>query len=108
MAFNIKQNDTSPALRATLKDGSDNIINLTGASVKFHMKPVGGDVVKTNSTANVIIPAANGIVQYNWSSSDTDTAGSFLAEFEVTHVDGTTETFPNNGFVRIDIEDDLA
>ena len=43
MAFNIKQNDTSPSLQATLKDASGTVIILTGASVRFHMKALGED-----------------------------------------------------------------
>ena len=44
MAFSIKQNDTSPSLQAILKDGGLNPVDLTGASVRFHMKAIGGDI----------------------------------------------------------------
>lgn len=42
MAFNIKQNDTSPSLQATLTTAAGTAISLTGASVKFHMKSLDG------------------------------------------------------------------
>jgi predicted dehydrogenase len=106
MAFSIKQNDTAPSLRATLKNGSGTVIDLTDATVMFHMKAVGDTSVKVDA-ATSIVDAENGIVQYNWTSSDTDTAGSYYAEFEVTYNDGTIETFPNNSNLSISIRAEL-
>lgn len=104
--FYIKQNDTQPALRAQLKDGDDYPIVLTGASVRFHMRTLTGTVV-VDEAATIITPA-NGIVQYNWQAADTATVGSYQAEFEVTYNDGSIETFPNSGYIRIQITDDIA
>lgn len=95
MAFNIKQNDTSPSLRATLKDASLTAIDLTGASVQFHMKAIDG-TLKVNAAMD-ITDAFNGVVQYDWQSGDTDTVGAYYVEFEVTYADASIETFPNNG-----------
>ena len=44
MAFNIKQNDTSPSLQATLKDAQLVPVDITSATVKFHMKSLDGVV----------------------------------------------------------------
>lgn len=95
MAFNIKQNDTSPSLRATLTDADLNPINLTGASVQFHMKSLDG-ALKIDTTMT-IVDATGGIVQYDWQTGDTDTVGTYNVEFEVTYSDSSIETFPNNG-----------
>lgn len=95
MAFNIKQNDTSPSLQATLKDASLTVINLTGASVRFHMKGVDG-TLKVDA-AMAITNALNGVIQYDWQAADTNTVGTYYVEFEVTYADGSVETFPNNG-----------
>lgn len=95
MAFNIKQNDTSPSLRATLTDADLNPINLTSASVQFHMKSLDG-ALKID-TAMTIVDATGGIVQYDWQTGDTDTVGAYNVEFEVTYSDSSIETFPNNG-----------
>lgn len=107
MAFYIKQNDTSPSLRAALENGSGDAIDLIDASVQFHMRSFGssGNVVDAAAT---VIDAATGIVQYNWIADDTDTIGSYEAEFEVTYPDGTIETFPNDGYIRVEITDDIA
>ena len=100
MPFYLKQNDTAPSIRATLKDGSGSVIDLTGASVRFHMKDLAG-TVKIDTDATVISPATSGIVQYNWTTSDTDTAGTYYAEFEVTYANNTVESFPNDGNIGI-------
>jgi len=104
--FWIKQNDTSPPLRAQLKDGDEVPIVLTGASVRFHMRTLAGATVVDAAAA--LENASNGIVQYNWQAADTATIGSYQAEFEVTYSDTTIETFPNSGYIRVEITDDIA
>lgn len=95
MAFSIKQNDTSPALQAILKDATLAPIDLTGAVVRFHMKSLEGSL-KVNTTMTVV-NALGGIVQYDWVLGDTDTVGAYYVEFQVTYADASVETFPNNG-----------
>jgi len=107
MTFYIKQNDTSPAIRATLRDGDGDVINLDGATVRFHMRPIGSTTVKVDAAGTVIAPAG-GIVQYSWSEEDTDTVGAYQAEFEVTYTGGNVETFPNDGYIRVEITDDIT
>lgn len=104
--FYIKQNDTSPPLRAQLNDGDDLPIVLTGSSVRFHMRTLAG-VTVVDAAAAIITPT-NGIVQYNWQAADTAAVNSYQAEFEVTYSDGTIETFPNNGYIRVEIIDDIT
>jgi hypothetical protein len=105
MAFSIKQNDTSPALQATLQDYAGSPINLLGASVRFHMKSLEGAVVV--DAPMTVTNAAGGTVQYNWQAADTDTAGTYYAEFEVTYSDLSIETFPNTDNIAIVITPEL-
>ena len=107
MSFYIKQNDTVPSLRAALENGSGTAVDLTGATCQFHMRGIGATSVTVDATAQ-IVNEATGIVQYNWVADDTDTVGSYQAEFEVTYSDGTIETFPNNGYIRVEITDDIT
>ena len=107
MAFYIKQNDTQPAFQAILEDGGGVPINLDGATVRFHMRSIGTKVVKVDESASVI-SAVGGIVRYTWAAGDTDTIGSFQAEFEVTYPDDSIETFPNDGYIRVEILDDIT
>ncbi len=107
MAFYIKQNDTAPIILVSLKDGNDAVVSLTGASAIFKMRPVGQSTVKTNAAA-IIHNADSGQVRYEWVAADTDTIGSYEAEFQVTFSDGKIETFPNSDFIRITITDDIS
>ena len=106
MSFFIKQNDTVPSIRVTLKNGSGTAIDLVNATVRFHMRTLTG-TTKVNSSA-AVVNANTGIVQYNWGGTDTNTIGSYQGEFQVTYPDATIETFPNDGFVHIEILDDIA
>ena len=108
MTFYVKQNDTAPSLRATLKDGSNTVIDVTNATVRFHMRAFGSSTAKVDAAAGIISPATNGVVQYNWIAADTDTIGSYQGEFEITYQDGSVETFPNNGYILIEIIDDIT
>lgn len=99
--FYIKQNDDSPALQATLKDGAGNAVDVTGATVVFSM--AAGGIVKVNRQSVTLTTPASGIVTYSWQSGDTDTPGNHTGEFEVTFVDGTVQTYPNSFDERLEI-----
>ncbi len=107
MAFYIKQNDTAPIILVTLKDGNDAAVDLTAATAIFKMRAVGQSTVKTSAAA-IIHDADAGQVRYEWAAADTDTIGSYEAEFQITFVDGKIETFPNSDFIRITITDDIS
>ena len=107
MAFKIQQHDTSPQLVGTLKDASDNAIDLTGATVKFLMRRISSTTAKVDASATVIDEDA-GRVKYVWQTGDTDTAGTFQGEFEVTYTSGEIETFPNDGYIGIEVLDDIG
>jgi len=106
MAFRIKTNDTGPVLSVTLTDANGNGIGLAGASARFHMKAFGATSLKIDAPAT-IIDDVNGVVKYDWLAGDTDTAGTYYGEIEVTYADTTVETFPNNGYFTIIIKEDL-
>lgn len=104
--FYIKQNDTAPAIAATLKDSTGTAVDLSGASVQFHMnEPDGTSIVDAAAT---VVDAPNGRVQYSWSPADTANAGHFLAEWEVTYSTGKVESFPSDRYLTIDVLEDLA
>ena len=107
MAFTIKKNDTSPQIAAILQDGDGTAIDLTGATVRFHMKKIGASTASTDAAATVVNADA-GSVKYEWVAADTANAGTFQAEFEVTYTNGGVETFPNDQSIAIVITEDLA
>ncbi len=106
MAFRIKTNDTGPVLSVTLTDANGSGIGLAGASARFHMKAFGADSLKIDAPAT-ITDDDDGLVRYDWVAGDTDTAGTYYGEVEVTYGDATVETFPNNGYFTIIIKEDL-
>lgn len=106
MAFRIKTNDTSPKLVVILDDAYGNVVDLSGASAKFHMKKYGATSLKVQATAD-ITDETGGRVEYAWQSGDTNTAGTYYGEIEVTYGDLTVETFPNKGYFTVIIQEDL-
>lgn len=105
MIFFLKRGDTSPALQYSLLPAP---IVLTGATVRFSMRPRGSVTPTINRAVAVIEDALAGIVRYDWQVANTDTPGLYEAEFEVTYADGTVETFPNSDWIIIRIEGDIA
>lgn len=103
----IKRNDTTNALQATLQDADGVAVNLTGATVKFKMRLASSRVTKVDASAT-IVTAASGIVKYTWQTGDTDTAGNYEGEFEVTYTDNTIQTFPNDSYIKIQIKEDVS
>lgn len=107
MAILMKAGDTAPIVRAALLDEFAAPVNLTGASVKFVMAASGDKMVAVDAVAT-IEEATDGIVTYAWAVGDTDDAGSYVAEFEVTFVDASVQTFPTQGYIDVTIEEDLG
>lgn len=106
MSFFIKQNDTSPSLVATLKDFEGDAINLTDATVRFHMKSIDG-TLKIDAPMTVVSPSTVGVIRYDWQAGDTDTVGTYYIEFEVTYADNSIETFPNTGSEIVSVVKEL-
>ena len=106
--FYIKQNDTRPELDVFLRDDKDRPINITGATVKFNMRASSDNSVKIDNGSVTTGSSTAGRGKYSFTTSYTDTAGNFDGEFEVTFVGGHVETFPNDGYIKVIITDDVA
>lgn len=89
----VKQNDRRPAAPATIKRGSDVVDLSTATSVTFRMRERNRMEMKVEAVA-VVTDAVNGEVEYRWAEGDTDTAGTFYADWRIVWSDSTTETFP--------------
>lgn len=97
--FTIKRGDTAPALRFAL---IPEIIDLTGASVVFNLRGV------LDRAPADIVAALPPVVEYQWQPGDTQSAGLYPAEFEVTYSDGRIETFPSANNLVVQIVPDLG
>lgn len=96
----LKRGDTRHAIKAVLKDGVGNPVNLTGCTVKFVMALLGTTLVNREvHVAN----ATGGEVWVLWVPGETDRSGDCQAEFKVIYSDGRRETFPYAGYLDIQI-----
>jgi len=98
----IKSGDTSVVFTDTLLI-NDVAINLTGATVKFLLKD---SAVSFSATATIVLASA-GTVSYTVGAGFPTTEGQYNQEWEVTQSDATILTFPNAGYNRLVIFDDL-
>jgi len=103
LKFTIKRGDTSPALRFALLPDS---VSLAGAMVRFQMRARGGATVidRPADIQNFFEPA---VVAHLWAQGETKTPGRYEAEFRVTYLDGSTETFPNLCFIEVFVIEDV-
>lgn len=106
MAFHIARNDTAPPIEATLTDADGVALNLTGSTVRFHMRDSSG-LVKVNAPATLVTPSS-GFVRYNWIAADTVASGRYEAQWQVTFADTTIRTFPSPGKTVVIITGDIA
>lgn len=104
MALIIKRNDTRGAIKATLSN-ENGVVDLTGCSVRFIMAR--RKRIKVDRQA-IIEDALNGVAWFVFEQGDTDEAGTYQAEFEVTFTDNRVETFPNDGYITVEIKSDLG
>lgn len=106
MVLKLKEGNAEPVLTATLKrDGSAyDLTNVSNRSVTFVMGATDeSPQVKAPAT---VTDAANGKVQYEWASGDTDTPGTYKCEFDVTG-DNTDTTFPSDGYFIVTIQKEV-
>ncbi len=102
----IKRGDTRNCIKAVLKDATGSPVNLTSCEAKFHMAPPGRQAIV--SRAAHIENAVSGEVWVVWAPGETDVVGIYRAEFEVMYQDGRRETYPNDGYISIQILNDLG
>lgn len=101
--------DRAPALRLQALDLDGDPLDLTGAtSPVFSMRLIGSTTLKVNRAAATIVDAATGVVSYAWAAGDVDTAGTYLAEFEVS-LGGLPLTIPGDDQpLHVVIRSDIA
>jgi hypothetical protein len=104
--FAIKAHDRLPSIQATFTSGGIPVDLTTATGVTFIMKSTQGNTVKVNAAATVVTPAS-GVVRYDWIAADTDTPGSYQAEWQVTWTGGKKQTFPTLTYHTIDVLADL-
>lgn len=95
----IKRNDTGIGIRATLFN-ENGVLDLTGADVLFLMG--------THEITPMIEDVTAGKVLVVFEKNHTEKANVYRAEFEVLFKDGRTETYPSDGYLKVEIINDLG
>lgn len=104
----IKRNDTRPYWPVTLTYEDGTIADLTGASVQFLARDRSNQGALKVDVAAIITDAPNGQCEWRPQASETDQAGIFDCEWEVTFSDATLQTFPTRGYDRLKVIGDLG
>jgi len=105
-AFKLKQNDLSRSL--IWRPDSFTAAQAVGATAVFNMKDSAEAVKITRVSATISEDTTGVYFQYDWVGTDTDTAGTFYGEFEITLASGKPETHPNEDEIEIIIREDIA
>lgn len=108
-AFLLKTGDTSSSIYSTLQNSGGTPVDLTGATVLWKLAPLAGGTLTVAGTATIIQSGSTAVgeVQYPWGTA-VATAGRYLGEWEVTYSGGAIQSFPNDGYVVVDVVGDLG
>lgn len=102
----IRQGDFGQTITSVLTDENGPVV-LDTATVRFRMAPLEGGNAIVAGTADKDAQEV-GQVSYEWQEGDTDTAGHFLAEFEADFPGDVMVSFPNGGYLHIEITPQLT
>jgi hypothetical protein len=106
----INRGDLFPPFKTTLEKlnettGKWEVVDLTNAeTIKLYM--ISG-TTEVEGTCTSSAPKT-GVAEYPWVAGDTETAGTYRAQVEVTWKTGKPQTFPNAGYYSVLIQPDLA
>ncbi len=105
--YRMKQNDLAPALDIQLLDGGEALDLSQAIGAKFIMRDRTG--VKVSAAMSIRDQTQyKGVVRYQWVLGDTDTAGVFDAEVEITWPPNNPQTFPGYQYMKVEISKDLG
>ena len=93
--YYLVQGDDAPQIKVTLtRDVTGDIIDLTGATVRFKMRKKGTNTVLiTRTSASNDAQKEAGIAIFEWGDTDLDiNAGNYEGEIEISYASGIVET----------------
>lgn len=91
--FATKQGATGKSIRCDLLPSDT---NLGLATVKVYMRDRKTGALKINGAAATIVSVtAPATVEYDFTASDLDTAGTYDFEWKVTNADASVDVFPD-------------
>jgi hypothetical protein len=103
------EGDLGDTLTATLKDDtSPEGVNLTGAT-EIRLVVKDRDGVKVFDKEMSLVDSANGKVEYKWSQGDfIEKPGVYRSKIKVFDSSDEPESFPNDGFRTIEVEEEIG
>lgn len=107
MRFEIKRNDLLPAISGICMAGNSVVPLVGDVSVRFKMSYRDSGIVKVDQPASIFGDGLAGKVFYEWSGLDTNIAGFFNAEFEVTFAT-KKQTFPSDHSLEVVVFPDVS
>jgi hypothetical protein len=102
--FTLKRGDRGRPLVVTLTPD----VNILGATVVLNMRNRDTGAMAITRGAMTILQASPGRVQYDWQAGQTDAAGVYEFEVEVTFANGQPVTYPSDGYWPLIIDPDLG
>ena len=107
--YYIKQGDTGLLIRSFCEDATGTPVDITGATVKFHMTNINGSATGAlNASGTNENATSTGRVSYTFTAGQTANAGLYIAEWEITFGGGAIQTFPNGRQMLIRILPQIA
>jgi hypothetical protein len=93
MSLTFVQGDTAPDITAVIheEDVPTQLVDLTGASVRFQMRRSDDKRYQVNSVATVT-DAPGGVASYQWGPNDLAVPGTYIVQWEVTYPGGRVQT----------------
>ncbi len=107
----MKMGDNAGSIAITCEDDNEDAVDIENADVLFKMRLISGGAVVQELAENLQVgdgtDGSLGMVEYAWNIVLPTEAGLWHAEFEVTYADGHIQTFPNTGFISVNVTEDL-
>ena len=102
------RNDTLPNLDVTLTDSDGDAIDLTDSTVTLTMVDATDTSIQQVLEQECLILSGQGtgMVRYLWDAEDTNTAGAYLAQFEIVYDSGGKLTVPTTDSLVVVVMED--
>lgn len=97
--FELTVKDLGPAYLVTIEERDGTVVDISGATIVCTMRPKDGStpIIDRSAVGISITDGPNGQFKREWQSGDSDLAGLYNIEFEVSPLSGGKMTFPRRG-----------
>ena len=105
----IKQSDLFPPIDEIVKDENNVVVDVTGATIAFSMRKARDPTsIKINLAVGSVTNGPLGKIRYQMAGTDTDTPGTYQAEFRVTPAAGNPMRVPTDGYITVVVEEKVG